>query len=249
MVLFIADIHFGRGTRADERAKEHDLIACLDAHADAIEHLYLVGDVFDRYIEYRHLVPKGFVRFQARLAEWTDAGIPVTYLVGNHDPWHHSHFEAELGVRLTTAVQDEHFGRALHILHGDAAAAHGVIGRWLRKSMRHPVPVWLYRALLPGDAGVALAEWVNNRFHHEEPRPRVNNALRAHARTLLRNRSVDGVVMAHTHVPEVQTWPEGTYLNTGPWHQRRSFGVLDADGWHLCRWNGTGRCAIEQALW
>lgn len=247
VVLFIADIHFGRDPRAAERAKEQALIDCLDAHAGDVEHLYLVGDVFDEYIEYRHLVPKGFVRFQAYLASWTDAGIPVTYLRGNHDPWHHSYFEAELGVRMETTVRAKHYGRRLHITHGDGAAASGRVRRWMRRSLRHPVPVGLYRSVLPGDAGMALARWVNRTFHHPEPRDAVNDALRNHARDVLRTTPADTVVLAHTHVSALHTWPEGTYLNTGAWHQQRRLATLDAAGLRLHRWNGSQTLSIERA--
>lgn len=247
MVLFVADIHFGRDSHADERAKEQALIECLKAHADDLEHLYLVGDVFDEYIEYRHLVPKGFVRFQAHLARWADEGLPITYLIGNHDPWHRSYFETELGVTVDAAVRPTHFGWDLHITHGDAAASDGVVDGWVRTSLRHPLPVGLYRALLPGDTGLALAQWVNHRFHHEAPRDRVTNALQEHARHLLRTTGADGVVLAHTHVPALHQWPEGVYLNTGSWHDSRSLGRLDPTGFRLCQWNGTRTCAIEQA--
>ena len=247
MVLFVADIHFGRDSYADERAKEQSLIACLETHADDLEHLYLVGDVFDEYIEYRHLVPKGFVRFQAHLARWADAGLPITYLIGNHDPWHRSYFETELGVTVATTVHPTHRGAQLHITHGDAATSDGVADNWVRNTLRHPLPVGLYRTLLPGDIGMALARWVNRRFHHKATREPVTRALRNHARHLLRTTETDGVVLAHTHVPALHRWPEGVYLNTGSWHDSRSLGRLDATGFRLCQWNGSRTCTIEHA--
>ena len=74
LVLFVSDIHFGHDDDARERAKEAALVACLRAHEPNVEHLYLLGDVFDEYIEYRYLVPKGYIRFQARNA----IGYPLT---------------------------------------------------------------------------------------------------------------------------------------------------------------------------
>ena len=239
-------MHFGRGSDAAERAKEAELVDCLSAHAEAAEHLYLLGDVFDAYIEYAHLVPKGFVRFQAELARWADRGVPVTYLVGNHDPWHRDHFARELGVRLVTgdAWAATHAGRRLHLAHGDAPAATGTT-RTLRQWLRHPVPVWLYRTLLPADTGLRLAEWVNRRFGHHAPDPETDRLLEAHARRLLQTTAADGVVMGHSHQPALQVWPEGAYLNTGCWHNRRTLGRLDANGLHLLRWNGTRTVHIE----
>jgi UDP-2,3-diacylglucosamine hydrolase len=238
-------MHFGRGSAEAERAKERALLACLDAHAEDVEHLYLLGDVFDAYIEYRHLLPKGFARFQGLLARWTDRGLPVTYLVGNHDPWHREYFAQELGVRvLPGALTTTHHGLRLYLAHGDAAARDGLSTR-LRPWLRHPVPVGLYRSLLPADTGMRLAQWVNRRLGQHAPDPETATTLAAHARGLLRTTAATGVVMGHSHQPALHAWPEGLYLNTGCWHDERTLGRLDAQGLHLLRWNGTQTLSIE----
>ncbi len=248
MILFLSDMHFGRGAPAHERAKEAALIDCLDAHADQVEHLYLVGDVFDGYIEYRHLVPKGTTRFQGLLARWTDRGVPVTYLVGNHDPWHESYFSEELGVRVVAdALEVEHEGVRLHLAHGDAHGSTHTLYPWLRPLLRHPWAVRLYRSLLPADLGLALARWVSRQLHDEAPDPEVVTALRTHARAHLQHHGTDAVVMGHSHVPALHAWAEGLYLNTGNWYERRTFGRLDPGTLRLQRWNGTRAVDIESA--
>lgn len=240
MILFLSDIHFGHADPAAERAKEADLIACLRAHAARTERLYLLGDVFDQYIEYRHLVPRGFTRFLGELAAWTDRGVPVTYLVGNHDPWHRDYFETELGVRVVYDTLLEPLqGLNVHMAHGDGIGPTARLYRRLRPLLRHPVPVWLYRTLLPGDAGMALARWCRRGLHTGHLEPDLIAALRVHARRLLAETPADVVVMGHSHHPELQRWPEGRYLNTGCWHDARTFGCLDEEGLKLLRWNGT----------
>ncbi|PSQ73606.1 MAG: UDP-2,3-diacylglucosamine diphosphatase [Bacteroidetes bacterium QH_6_64_77] len=218
MVLFVSDMHFGRGARSSERDKEQALIECLDAHEGEVDHLYLLGDVFDGYIEYRRLVPKGFVRFQGLLARWTDRGVPVTYLLGNHDPWHHDHFSEEVGATLVPdSVEVTHFGRRLHLAHGDAPTAAHRSRTWLRTLLRHPLSVRLYRALPADDR----------------------------ARALLRRDGLDGVVLAHSHVPTLHDGPNGVYANTGNWYEQRTFARLDEDGLYLQRWNGARAQDIE----
>lgn len=237
MMLFVSDMHFGRG---ECRASEDALIACLRAHARDAAGLYLLGDVFDAYIEYRRLIPKGCTRFLALLAEWTDHGIPVTYLVGNHDPWHRDYFEEEFGIRVVRdAVVEAVNGHVLYLHHGDGIAMGGAVYRFLKPILRHPVPVWLYRTLIPGDAGMALAHWVNRRLDSGEPDQEAVRDLRAHARRILADTSASLVVMGHTHVAEQVAWPEGIYLNTGSWLGARTYGVLDDQGVRLMRWNGT----------
>jgi UDP-2,3-diacylglucosamine hydrolase len=248
VILFVSDIHFGRGARADERAKERALVECLEAHADRIRHLYLVGDVFDSYLEYSHLVPKGFVRFQALLARWTDRGVPVTYLLGNHDPWHEEYFADELGVTLVPdTLNAQHDGTRLHLAHGDAQASTHRSYAWLRPILRHPVAVRLYRSLLPADLGLGLAQRVSRALHDPAPDPAVVEALEQHARTHLARTATDAVVMGHSHQPALHEWAEGVYVNLGNWYEKRTFARLDEQGIALCRWNGTCALDIEPA--
>jgi UDP-2,3-diacylglucosamine hydrolase len=248
VVLFLSDMHFGRGERAEEQEKESALIECLDAHANQVRHLYLLGDVFDGYIEYRHLIPKGFVRFQALLARWTDRGIPVTYLFGNHDPWHRDYFAQELGVTLVPETLDvTHQGRRLHLAHGDAEASTHASYAWLRPLLRHPWAIELYRSLLPADWGVALAHRVSRALHDPTPDPIVVRALRNRARGVLEEKPFDSVVRGHSHEPALHRWPGGVYVNTGNWYEKRTFARLE-NGWlHLMRWNGTRALDIESA--
>lgn len=248
LTLFFSDMHFGQYGAAAERAKETDLIDCLRAHEGNVEHLYLLGDIFHAYIEYQHLIPKGFVRFQGLLAEWTDAGVPVTYLVGNHDPWHRDYFVQELGVRVVfDALIEPTDGTVVYLAHGDAVAARSRLYPWLRSWLRHPVPVWFYRSLLPGDSGLRLARWTNRHVHEDATDPNVIRALRMHARDVLASSAAVLAVFGHSHVPELQTWSEGCYLNTGNWYESRTFGRLDNQGVYLHRWNGQRTIDIEAA--
>lgn len=255
-------MHFGaRGhasARGDEpeRASEDALIRCLEAQratAAPVDHLYLVGDVFDGFVEYRHLVPKGFVRFQAMLAQWTDDGVPVTYLVGNHDPWHRDYFEEELGVRVVETVDTCHAGLTLHLEHGDAVGStHGLYPA-LRPWLRHPASVWAYRTLLPADLGIGLARWVSGAVRRPEPDPDLVAALETYATNRLATTAADVVVMGHSHVPALVVpsrngGPDGAYLNTGNWFDARTFGRLHNGEIHLTHWNGTRAVDIEATV-
>jgi len=241
-------MHFGRGAKAEERAKEAALIDCLEAHADQVDHLYLLGDVFDGYIEYRHLIPKGFVRFQGLLAAWSDRGIPITYLLGNHDPWHRGYFAEELGVRLVPDhLEGQHGPHRLFLTHGDAqASTHRGYG-WMRPLLRHPWSLRLYRTLLPADWGLALARRVSRALHDPETDPTVVEALEASARRQLQAPGLDAVLMGHSHRPCLRTWDRGVYLNTGNWYECRTFARLEEGVLHLCRWNGSRALDIEAA--
>ena len=248
MVLFVSDIHFGRDSTEVERAKEAALIECLEAHADHVDHLYLLGDVFDGYIEYRHLIPKGFARFQGLLAAWSDRDIPITYLLGNHDPWHRGYFAEEFGVRLVPdPLEVQHGPHRLYLAHGDAqASTHRGYG-WMRPLLRHPWAIRLYRTLLPADLGVALAQKVSRVLHDPEPDPTVVEALEGDARRRLQSAALDAVIMGHSHQSSLREWDPGVYVNTGNWYENRTFARLEDGALHLCRWNGGRTLDIESA--
>ncbi|MEP0545420.1 MAG: UDP-2,3-diacylglucosamine diphosphatase [Rhodothermales bacterium] len=241
MYLFLSDLHLGRGTAAESRAAERDALALLRAHESDVRPaggdggLFLVGDVFDQFIEYRRLVPKGFVRLQGLLAEWTDAGVPVTYVVGNRDPWHLDYFERELGVRVVPdGVAARLAGRETYIAHGDGLVPTEQAYNRLKPLLRHPVPYRLYRNLFPGDWGYRLARHIARRGSGAPDAPTVD-ALRDAARRRLTG-PTDLVVFGHGHRAERIDGPGGTYLNPGYWFADRTFARLDAAGPALLRW-------------
>jgi UDP-2,3-diacylglucosamine hydrolase len=247
LYLFLSDLHLGRGTPAASRAAERDALALLDAHEADVRAavadgrgggLYLVGDVFDQFIEYRRLVPKGFARLQGRLAAWTDAGLPVTYLVGNRDPWHLDYFASELGVRLVRgAITERLAGRTVYLAHGDGLVPSERAYNLLKPILRHPLSYRLYRTLLPGDSGYRLARRIARLGDGAPDAPTVHG-LRAAAHRFLTTTAADLVVFGHGHVAEHEAWPEGAYLNPGYWYEDRTFARLDADGPALLRWTG-----------
>lgn len=257
VVLFLSDMHFGGGSSlGDDREAETDLVRCLRAHREDLTHVYLGGDVFDAFIEYPSLVPKGFIRFQAEIASLTDAGIPVTYLLGNHDPWHRDYFASELGVSVVpdhcihTHTLCDASGTDVSVrvfcAHGDAQAgpAGGLTTR-LRGLLRHPACVWLYRSLFPGDTGFRFARLMSRRMHDRSVNPDLVRALDDHAAARLASSDIDLVVMGHTHFACLKTHAGGTYVNTGTWKGERTFGRLTRSGVQLARWNGSRAEVIE----
>ena len=261
LLLLLSDLHLGRGTRAQTRAAERDAVALLRAHegrivpdagAEGGAALVLMGDVYDQFIEYRHLVPKGAARLVGVLAEWADRGAEVVYVVGNRDPWHVDFFEGELGVRVVDAWETRRAGRTLYIAHGDGhGAARGLADRLthrLQPLLRSPLMARLYRMGLPGDAGYALARHVARRFGTDgTPEPAAARRLADAARDRLRRTGADVVAFGHSHAAALETVAPGApgrtppgrggvYLNPGYWFGARTFATVGADGPALFRW-------------
>lgn len=236
--LIVADTHFGRADAVSERQKERDLVACLQSFDGEATTLFLLGDVFECFIEYRYLVPRGFVRFQALLADWADAGVEIVYFAGNHDPWHVDYFQTEFGARVVfDELVLEIGGRRTCVRHGDGIARKSRLYNRIRPVLRHPLPVWIYKHLLPGDVGMRLAHLVSSGLGEEAIDLDVARDLRIRAQQLLAD-GFDQVIMGHSHVAEISQWQQGRYLNPGSWHESRTLLRLDRDEADLLRWNG-----------
>ena len=120
MIYFASDVHLGGGTPQEARATERKFVAWLDMAARDAEAIFLVGDIFDFWFEYRRVVPQGFVRTLGKLAELTDRGIRVVLFTGNHDMWMGDYLPRECGVEIRTAPCTVSLcGRRIFIAHGD----------------------------------------------------------------------------------------------------------------------------------
>ena len=270
MILLLSDLHLGRGTRDETRSAERDAVALLRAHEGAVvpdagapggAALVLVGDVYDQFVEYRHLVPKGAARLVGVLAEWADRGAEVVYVVGNRDPWHVDFFEGEVGARVVDAWEARAGGQALYIAHGDGhGPAHGRadrLARRLQPILRAPRMARLYRMGLPGDAGYALARWVSRRFGTDgTPDVGAHRRLAAAARDRLRRTDADVVAFGHSHAAALETVPPsddaqgagrgGVYLNPGYWFGDRTFATVGPDGPALLRWTDGAAAPLDR---
>lgn len=247
MTLFLSDLHLGRGTAEATRAAERDAVALLRAHEGEVLHgdpesaVVLLGDVFDQWIEYRHVVPKHGARLVGLLADWADRGARVVYAVGNRDPWHVDFF-AGLGVTVVRGgARLRLSGWDTYIAHGDRETlprgAAGRLSHRLQPLLRSPAMARLYRTALPGDAGFALARHVARRFGTQgAPEPEATAALAAAARQRLATTDANLVAHGHVHETALDAGTDGTYLNPGYWFGQRTFARLTPVGPSLHRW-------------
>lgn len=156
-VYFLSDFHLGNPIDEVSRNREKKLVAFLNSIKEHTAALFLVGDVFDFWFEYRHVVPKGHVRLLGKLAEFQDAGIPIYYFVGNHDMWSFTYFTEEFGAKMYYDTQDFLIGgKKFQIGHGDGVGPGDRNYKFLKLFFRNRFTQWLF-SILPPVIGMGIA--------------------------------------------------------------------------------------------
>lgn len=149
-VYFLSDAHLGSWAIDHKRTQERRLVRFLDSIKDKASAVYLLGDMFDFWNEYRYVVPKGFTRFLGKLSEMTDMGIEIHYFIGNHDMWTYGYLERECGVILhRTPVTTEIGDKIFYLAHGDGLGGRDMKYKMLRGVFRNKTCQTLFKAVHP----------------------------------------------------------------------------------------------------
>ena len=162
-IYFLSDFHLGAPNPQASLAREKKLVQFLDEISSQAAEIFIVGDLFDFWYEYRTVVPKGYTRILGKLAELTDAGIAIHFFVGNHDMWMKGYFEQELNIPVYHEPKSfERMGKKILIGHGDGLGPGDHKYKFLKKVFRNPLCQWLF-GILPPAAGVGLANYFSRR--------------------------------------------------------------------------------------
>lgn len=243
MVYFFSDVHLGLGSRESNIDREEALLRFLTmVREERAEALYIVGDLFDYWFEYRTVIPRGFTRTLGAIAAVVDAGVQVEYLIGNHDFGHRDFFEKELGVRVHhDDIERTIAGRRCYLSHGDGKAFNDTGYLILKKVLRNRVSNALFRFLHP-DIGIGAASYASRRSrdytaqkNYDGEKPGESDGLYAFAEKKIMQEGFDLVVMGHSHRPRRVDLPGGTYINLGTWLNDRSYLILDEERMELLR--------------
>lgn len=236
-IYFFSDAHLGIGAPDDDRQKERRIVSFLEAAGADARELFIVGDLFDYWFEYRSVVPKGYVRLLGTLAGLTDAGISITYLAGNHDFWMRGYLHEELGIAISSEPIERNFnGKRFYISHGDGVDPTDRGYRFLKRVFRNRANIALFSLLHP-DFASRIARWSSHTSRkHTSQKPREDQYLHEFAAGKIRQ-GFDVVVMGHSHVPTIQEVSGGTYVNLGDWMRHNTYAVFDGRMIRLHSWN------------
>jgi UDP-2,3-diacylglucosamine hydrolase len=239
-IYFASDFHLGSPNYEQSRIREDRIVRWLNFIEPTCSELFLMGDIFDFWFEYRTVVPKGYVRLLGKLASMSDAGIKLYFFRGNHDMWVEDYFTKEMGMQI---VSDElvinRGGKSFYLHHGDGLGPGDANYRILRKIFRNPVCRWLF-SLLPPKIGLGIATgWssksriVNTRveevFLGEE-----NEWLAIYSREVLAKQHYDYFIYGHRHLPMIINLGNNSqYYNIGEWFGFNSYAVFDGENLSL----------------
>ena len=237
-VYFASDNHLGAPDAESSLPREKKFVAWLDKVKDDAGAIFLLGDLFDFWFEYRTVVPKGFTRTLGKLAELSDSGIPIYYFVGNHDLWMDGYFEEELNIPVFHKPQQYLInGISFFIGHGDGLGPDDKGYKRMKKVFTNPVAKWFFRWLHP-DLGVKVAQYfsVKNKLISGDDDAKFlgeeKEWLVQYAKRKLESQHYDHFIFGHRHLPlEITLSESSKYTNIGDWINYFTYAVFD--GQHL----------------
>jgi UDP-2,3-diacylglucosamine hydrolase len=231
-LYFASDFHFGVPSEEDSLLREKRVVEWLSAIEKDAAAIYIVGDIFDFWFEYRKAIPKGFVRFQGKIAELTDKGIPVHFFTGNHDMWMFNYFQKELGVFLhKEPIKFEFDGKKFFVGHGDGLGPGDSGYKFIKSIFTNRFFQWCFARLHP-NFGIGVANYFSKRsraatgnvdevFMGED-----KEWLIQYSKEILEKEHYDFFIFGHRHLPiHLKLNQEAYYINLGDWIKYNTFGM------------------------
>ncbi|WP_207495187.1 UDP-2,3-diacylglucosamine diphosphatase [Aridibaculum aurantiacum] len=242
-VYFLSDFHLGTPGHAASLQREKKIVAFLNEIQETAAAIFIVGDMFDFWFEYKHVVPKGYVRILGKLAELTDAGIPVHFFVGNHDMWMRGYFENELNIPVYHEPKVFHFNdKKFFVGHGDGLGPgdHGY--KMLKSVFRNRFCQWLFGLLHPS-WGIGLANY-SSRSSRKKTGASDEHFLGddkewliIFSREMLAKEHIDYFIFGHRHLPLNHPLTDTSrYINLGDWIRYFTYAEFDGNDVELKYW-------------
>ncbi|MFN8154299.1 MAG: UDP-2,3-diacylglucosamine diphosphatase [Bacteroidia bacterium] len=233
-IYFISDFHLGVPDHARSLEREKKIVRWLNSIRDKAAAIYLMGDVFDYWFEYKHAVPKGYVRLLGKLAELSDAGVELHYFTGNHDMWVFDYLPNEIGLQLhREPIFRDYNGKKFYLGHGDGLGPgdHGY--KFIKKVFANRLAQWLFARIHP-NFGISLMKYFSKKsriatgdddsiFLGED-----KEWLVIHCKEVLKKEYFDYFIFGHRHLPlDIRLNENSRYLNLGEWISHFMYAEFD----------------------
>ncbi len=218
MIYFFSDVHLGLYDRKREIERENKLLRFLNAIERDCERLFVVGDLFDYWFEYKEVIPKYYYRVLSALKDLRLAGVEIEYLMGNHDFGHKDFFENELSIPIhRNDITIELNGKKFYITHGDGKNNKDVGYKILKKTLRNPIAQKLYSWLHP-DLGIWLASSSSqkSRKHTSKKQGGASDGMEDFAKARFKE-GYDYFITGHRHTPTFKKFDDKIFVDLGDW--------------------------------
>jgi len=243
-IYYLSDFHLGAPNAAASLVRERQIIKFLDEIKNEASEIFIVGDLFDFWYEYKNVVPKGYVRILGKIAELTDAGIPIHFFVGNHDMWMTDYFQKELNVKVYHQPESfEYNGKKFLIGHGDGLGPSDHGYKFIKKLFRNKACRWLF-GMLPPYVGMGAANYFSRKSRAQTGQTNEvflgedKEWLILYCREILEKQHFDFFIFGHRHLPiDFKLKEHSRYINLGDWIKYNSYAVFDGDDISLLYYN------------
>lgn len=239
-IYFASDQHFGVPDLKQSRIREEKFIRWLDIIKKDAQVLFLMGDLFDFWHEWKYVVPKGYIRVLGKIAELKDSGIDIYFFVGNHDLWMKNYFEEELGIPVY--FEKKYYvinNRKFLLAHGDGLGPGDKGYKRMKKVFTNPLAQWFFRWLHP-DIAMRIANYMsqkNKLISGDEDKEFLGEDeefLIQYSKEKLKTEDINYFVFGHRHLPLVFDLEKGAkYINLGDWIVYFTYGVYDGNSFEV----------------
>ncbi|MBU1820680.1 MAG: UDP-2,3-diacylglucosamine diphosphatase [Bacteroidetes bacterium] len=250
-IYFSSDFHLGAPNPEASRRRERVIVQWLESIRHDAQVIFLVGDIFDFWFEYKHTVPKGFIRLLGKLAELADEGIDLIFFTGNHDMWMSDYFTHELGATINRhpvrylVKHEEGKEKSLLVGHGDGLGPGDHVYKGLKKVFENSLARWTFRQLHP-DLGIRIATtWSkrsrisNTKKGEEEFKGENQEWLYLYCQEVQKHLPHDYYIFGHRHLPlNLRVSATSRYVNLGEWINQQTYAVFDGDTLQLLTYDG-----------
>ena len=235
-VYFASDLHLGVPSKEESLEREKRFVRWLHEIQQDADAIYLMGDIFDFWFEYKKAIPKGYTRLLGKLSEIADSGIPIYFFTGNHDMWAFDYLKEEVGVKevYRDPIQVELDGKRFFLGHGDGLGPGDNGYKFIKKVFASRLYQWLFARIHP-NLGISIAEYWSKRSRIANGvKDEVNHGdkewLTQYCKKKLKEIEVDYFIFGHRHLPlDIDLGKNTRYINLGEWVNYNSYAVFDGE--------------------
>lgn len=245
---FLSDLHLGARYIENPRAHEMRIVRMLRSFEHDAEHIYLLGDVLDYWFEYKTVVPRGYIRFFGELARLADAGIAITWIVGNHDIWLFDYLRNEIGIEIVDgSITRQIGGKMFYLAHGDALGSLKPGFKFIRALFRNRVCQKLYSGIHPRWTVPFAHRWSSgsrkkgdSRYREWQGDDKEPSYVYACRHTASQQPRLDFFVTGHRHLAVDKTMPSGCrFVMLGDCFEKFTYAVWNGNDLKLCNDNNS----------